>query len=59
MTIRVCDRCEHEIKKYYKVHLSYTLIYSNGEDSEKQTPYLELCEDCLHDVLEELGLDKE
>ena len=60
MTIRVCDNCNNEIKdKYYLVRLNWTLCTRQVVNEEKNTPSLELCENCFNKTLENLGLDKE
>lgn len=58
MTVKICDKCHDKIDEYYKLNIIYTRIHKN-EDGTKQTPPIELCEKCFHELLKSLTIKEE
>ena len=59
MTVKICDKCHNKIDEYYKLNIIYTRIHKDGEDGAKQTPLIELCEKCFHELLKSLTIKEE
>lgn len=56
MTVKICDKCHNKINEYYKLNITYTRIHKDGEDGAEQTPPIELCEKCFHELMVSLAI---
>lgn len=47
-----CDKCDEQIREERLVRIKHTFSYGSPRDGD--TIELDLCEDCLQDILSEL-----